>query len=56
MGSFAKESGIRTAILSETVDQSLAIAPRCQLMELCKPLEANVDGDTCSIWINFETI
>jgi phosphoribosylaminoimidazole-succinocarboxamide synthase len=49
---FAKESGIRTAILSETVDQSLAIAPRCQLMELCKPLEANVDGDI----VQFELI
>ena len=49
---FAKESGIRTAILSEIVDQSLAIAPRCQLMELCKPLEANVDGDI----VQFELI
>ena len=42
---FAKNSGIRTAILSETVDSSLAIAPRCQIMELCKPLEAEVDGE-----------
>lgn len=49
---FAKESGIRTAILSETVDQSLAIAPRCQLMELCKPLEAKIDGDV----VQFELI
>ena len=49
---FAKESGIRTAILSETVDQSLAIAPRCQLMELCKPLEAEVNGDV----VQFELI
>lgn len=49
---FAKESGIRTAILSETVDQSLAIAPRCQLMELCKPLEAQIDGDV----VQFELI
>ena len=49
---FAKESGIRTAILSETIDQSLAIAPRCQLMELCKPLEAQVDGET----VQFELI
>ncbi len=49
---FAKESGIRTAILSETVDSSLAIAPRCQLMELCKPLEAVVDGDL----VQFELI
>jgi phosphoribosylaminoimidazole-succinocarboxamide synthase len=49
---FAKESGIRTAILLETIDQSLAIAPRCQLMELCKPLEANIDGDV----VQFEFI
>ena len=49
---FAKEAGIRTAILSETVDQSLAIAPRCQLMELCKPLEAQIDGDV----VQFELI
>ena len=49
---FAKESGIRTAILSETIDQSLQIAPRCQLMELCKPLEAQVDGET----VQFELI
>ena len=43
--SFAKQMGIRTAILDETIDQTLDIAPRCQLMELCKPLEANIDGD-----------
>ena len=49
---FAKESGIRTAILSETIDQSLAIAPRCQLMELCKPLEATIDGEV----VQFELI
>ena len=49
---FAKESGIRTAILSETIDSSLEIAPRCQLMELCKPLEALVDGDL----VQFELI
>lgn len=49
---FAKESGIRTAILSETVDQHLAIAPRCQLMELCKPLEAQIDGQV----VQFELI
>ena len=49
---FAKKAGIRTAILSETVDSSLTIAPRCQLMELCKPLEAVVDGDL----VQFELI
>lgn len=42
---FAKKAGIRTAILDETIDQSLRIAPRCQFMELCKPLEAQIDGD-----------
>lgn len=49
---FAKEAGIKTAILSEMVDQSLAIAPRCQLMELCKPLEAEFDGEI----VQFELI
>jgi phosphoribosylaminoimidazole-succinocarboxamide synthase len=55
---FAKEAGIRTAILSEKVDQSLAIAPRCQLMELCKPLEAEIDGEVVQfelIFINYLT-
>jgi phosphoribosylaminoimidazole-succinocarboxamide synthase len=42
---FAKKAGIRTAILDETIDESLSIAPRCQLMELCKPLEAEIDGE-----------
>jgi phosphoribosylaminoimidazole-succinocarboxamide synthase len=49
---FAKNSGIKTAILSESVDQSLSIAPRCQLMELCKPLEAEIEGDV----VQFEFI
>jgi phosphoribosylaminoimidazole-succinocarboxamide synthase len=34
---FARKEGIRTAILSEKIDETLSIAPRCQLMELCKP-------------------
>ncbi|MEA3352787.1 MAG: phosphoribosylaminoimidazolesuccinocarboxamide synthase [Campylobacterota bacterium] len=42
---FAREAGIRTAILSENVDSSLSVAPRCQMMELCKPLEAEIDGE-----------
>ncbi len=42
---FAKKSGIKTAILDEKIDDSLAISPRCQVMELCKPLEAEIDGD-----------
>ena len=49
---FAKESGIRTAILEEKIDESLSISPRCQLMELCKPLEAEIDGDV----VQFEFI
>jgi len=49
---FAKKAGIRTAILSETVDSSLDIAPRCQIMELCKPLEAEIDGEV----VQFEFI
>ncbi len=49
---FAREAGIRTAILSETMDKTLSIAPRCQLMELCKPLEAEIDGDV----VQFEFI
>lgn len=44
---FAKKAGIRTAILSESVDSSLEVAPRCQMMELCKPLEAEIDGELC---------
>ena len=42
---YAKNMGIRTAILDETIDETLSIAPRCQLMELCKPLEAEIEGD-----------
>ncbi|MCK5294801.1 MAG: phosphoribosylaminoimidazolesuccinocarboxamide synthase [Arcobacteraceae bacterium] len=49
---FAKNMGIRTAILDEKVDETLNIAPRCQLMELCKPLEAEIDGDV----VQFEFI
>jgi phosphoribosylaminoimidazole-succinocarboxamide synthase len=49
---FAREAGIRTAILSENVDPSLDVAPRCQMMELCKPLEAEIDGDV----VQFEFI
>jgi len=44
---FAKKEGIRTAILSESIDASLEVAPRCQMMELCKPLEAEIDGEIC---------
>ena len=49
---FAREAGIRTAILSQNIDSSLSIAPRCQMMELCKPLEAEIDGDV----VQFEFI
>ena len=49
---FAREAGIRTAILPETMDETLNVAPRCQLMELCKPLEAKIDGEV----VQFEFI
>jgi len=49
---FARQSGIRTAILSEKIDESLSISPRCQLMELCKPLEAKIDDEV----VQFEFI
>jgi phosphoribosylaminoimidazole-succinocarboxamide synthase len=49
---FARETGIRTAILAQNVDSSLSIAPRCQMMELCKPLEAEIDGEV----VQFEFI
>jgi len=42
---YAKNIGIRTAILDEKIDQSVSVASRCQLMELCKPLEEEIDGD-----------
>jgi phosphoribosylaminoimidazole-succinocarboxamide synthase len=42
---FAKQAGIRTAILDENVDNTLDVAPRCQIMELCKPLEAKIDDE-----------
>ena len=49
---FAKKSGIKTAILEEKVSPSLKVAPRCQLMELCKALEAEIDGEV----VQFEFI
>lgn len=49
---FAKKSSIKTAILSQNVDKTLQIYPRCQMMELCKPLEANIDGEV----VQFELI
>jgi phosphoribosylaminoimidazole-succinocarboxamide synthase len=42
---FANKLGIKTAILDENVPSSVSVAPRCQIMELCKPLEAEIDGD-----------
>jgi phosphoribosylaminoimidazole-succinocarboxamide synthase len=42
---FAKNMGINTAILDEKVPSSLGVAPRCQLMELCKPLEETIDNE-----------
>jgi len=49
---FAKKMGLKTAILDETIDKTLSIAPRCQLMELCKPLEAKIGKDV----VQFEFI
>ena len=49
---FAKKIGIRTAILSQSLDKSLSVASRSQFMELCKPLEAKVDGEV----VQFEFI
>jgi len=49
---FAREEGIRTAILDETIDPSVSVAGRCQFMELCKPLEAEIDGEV----VQFEFI
>jgi len=42
---YAKNMGIRTAILEENVPSDLDIYPRCQIMELCKALEEEIDGD-----------
>ena len=49
---FAKNLGIKTAILDEKVEQTLSVAPRCQMMELCKALEAEIDGEV----VQFELI
>jgi len=49
---FANDLGIRTAILDENVPETLEVYPRCQIMELCKPLEAEIDGDV----VQFEFI
>ena len=39
--------------LSENVDSFFKlVAPRCQMMELCKPLEAEIDGEV----VQFEFI
>ncbi|MDX4048794.1 phosphoribosylaminoimidazolesuccinocarboxamide synthase [Aliarcobacter skirrowii] len=49
---FAKKAGIRTAILDEKISNDISLSPRCQLMKLCKPLEAEIDGET----VQFELI
>jgi phosphoribosylaminoimidazole-succinocarboxamide synthase len=49
---FAKKSGIKTAILSQNVPSSVKEFERCQMMELCKALEANIDGEL----VQFELI
>lgn len=50
--SFANKHGIKTAILSEKIDENISVSPRCQLMKLCKPLEASIDGEV----VQFELI
>lgn len=42
---FAKNMGIGTALLEENVPSSLSVRDRCQIMELCKPLEEKIDGE-----------
>lgn len=49
---FAKNIGINTAILDDIIDDTLTISSRCQMMKLCKPLEAKIDNDT----VQFEFI
>ena len=49
---FAKNFGIKTAILSENIPADLSVASRCQIVELCKPLEASIDGEV----VQFEFI
>ena len=49
---FAAKSGIRTAILDEKISADISVASRCQLMKLCKALEANIDGEV----VQFELI
>ena len=49
---FAANSGIRTAILDEKISDDISVASRCQLMKLCKALEANIDGEV----VQFELI
>ena len=49
---FAKDFGIDVAILDQSVDSSLKVAPRTQFMKLCKPLEATIDGEV----VQFELI
>ncbi|AXK48178.1 phosphoribosylaminoimidazolesuccinocarboxamide synthase [Aliarcobacter trophiarum LMG 25534] len=49
---FAANNGIRTAILDEKIANNISVAPRCQLMKLCKALESNIDGEI----VQFELI
>ena len=49
---FANNLSIRTAILDENVPNTISVAPRCQIMELCKALEENIDGEN----VQFEFI
>lgn len=49
---FARDFGIKVAILDEKLDTNLKVAPRAQFMQLCKPLEAKIDGEV----VQFELI
>ncbi len=49
---FAKNCGIKTAFLEDKVPNNLEVSPRCQVMELCRPLEGEIDGQI----VQFELI
>ena len=42
---FAANMGIKTAMEDDTIDNEFEFAPRCQIMQLCKPLEGKIDGE-----------
>ncbi len=50
--SFANSCGVKTAICESKISSDLEISSRCQVMELCKALEADIDGEI----VQFELI